>query len=51
MGLAKGDVILKVNGITPESVEEFERAVESRKGLLEMVVSRKGSRFYISYRY
>jgi len=51
MGLERGDVILNVNGITPESVEEFEGAVESRKGLLEMVVSRKGSRFYISYRY
>jgi len=51
MGLAKGDVILKVNGVSPESVEEFEKAIESRRGFLEMVVSRKGSRFYISYKY
>ncbi|MGB9589322.1 MAG: trypsin-like peptidase domain-containing protein [candidate division WOR-3 bacterium] len=51
MGLIKGDVILKVNGVSPESVEEFEKAVESRRGLLEMVISRKGSRFYISYKY
>ncbi|MEO0140214.1 MAG: trypsin-like peptidase domain-containing protein [candidate division WOR-3 bacterium] len=51
MGLAKGDVILKVNGLSPQTPEEFERAIDSRKGFLEMVISRKGSRFYLSYRY
>ena len=51
MGLAKGDVILMVNGVTPGTPEEFEKAIEARKGLMELVISRKGSRFYISYKY
>ncbi len=51
MGLAKGDVILRVNGVFPETPEEFDRAIASRQGVMELVISRKGSRFYISYKY
>lgn len=51
MGLAKGDVILRVNGVAPGTPEEFEKAIEARRGLIELVISRKGSRLYISYKH
>lgn len=51
MGLTKGDVILRVNGVVPVTPEEFDRAIASRQGVIELVISRKGSRFYISYKY
>ncbi len=51
IGLKPGDVVLWVNGVEPQSPEDVDKAVKGRPGALDIVVSRKGRKIRMSYRF
>ncbi len=51
VGLKPGDVILWVNGIEPKTPEDIDKALRARPGALDMVISRRGRKIRLSYRF
>jgi len=51
IGIKPGDVILWVNGVEPQGPEDVDEAVKGRPGALDIVVSRKGRKIRMSYRF